>query len=810
MSNDPIKVEYNNDLKPLEALLSGIKRSGDFFTSGRVEIPMPKVEVEGSGMLSFPVPPAQIASLIRQATRAPYGRGEETILDESVRKVWQLPPAKVRIGGKSWEANFDSILRVVSAGLGCPGMGVCAELYKLLVYDEGGFFLAHRDTEKVVGMFGTLVVCLPSAHHGGALVIRHGGREVVVDLGGAEVSEVTFAAFYADCEHEVRPITEGNRVCLVYNLIHKPGVKGHGRTPEAPDNEKEIKAAARLLARTLTAPEAPAKLAWLLEHQYSPDGLGFAALKPADAARVKVLTSAAEQAECVAHLGIVHIEESGAAEPEFGSYRPRRRGWWRDEDQEDEVDDASAGFEIIEVFDSRRYVDQWRDARDQPVEFGQIPLGPGELLPAGAMDDEKPDKQRLMEASGNEGASFERSYHRAALVIWRRDRYAEVLLQAGVESALPCLEERVAAAGAKGAPRAARGEALSLARRIVDEWNRAPVYFAPGDPGERGGRKGMLRLLNKLGDAPLLAAFIDGAVVRDYDGSENAALAAGSKVLGAEEAGRVFSGLFDRNMERLPGHCITLLAKLGGAIRPEFRSALVQAAGFVVAKLNKVRRKQPDQGRTIWESDQSKSLLDPPVVAALFNTLGDWEASALRTAAAESLVSRPEAYDPVSLLTPALGLIRVRDSATAILWEGGVKFLLRRSGSPPPAPLDWRQEASLGCSCADCRELQAFALDPVETVRRFAIRKDRRQHLHAQIDRHGLDMTHQTERIGSPQTLVCKKHRRSYLRRCEEYRKDMAALKELDEQSREGPVATADIVKRIKAARSRAAKWSPE
>lgn len=35
-----------------------------------------------------------------------------------------------------------------------------------------------------------------------------------------------------------------------------------------------------------------------------------------------------------------------------------------------------------------------------------------------------PDRQKLMEASGNEGASYERSYHRAAVVLWRRDRYA--------------------------------------------------------------------------------------------------------------------------------------------------------------------------------------------------------------------------------------------------------------------------------------------------------------------------------------------------------------------------------------------------
>ena len=82
-----------------------------------------------------------------------WKRPEETILDESVRKVWQFSPDQVKIGGKSWTANFDTILQPVIAGLGCEGRAVSAELYKVLVYDTGGFFLAHRYTEKAGGMF---------------------------------------------------------------------------------------------------------------------------------------------------------------------------------------------------------------------------------------------------------------------------------------------------------------------------------------------------------------------------------------------------------------------------------------------------------------------------------------------------------------------------------------------------------------------------------------------------------------------------------------------------------------------------------
>jgi hypothetical protein len=164
MANDGISVPYNRDLKPLEELIGRVRRPGDFFVEGALETPMPRVEVEGVGLLSFPVPDGQIQQLIEQATRAPYGRGEETILDESVRKVWQLPASRVRIGGKTWDNTFSRLLGTVMDGLGCAEATVSAELYKLLVYDPGAFFTAHRDTEKAGGMFGTLVVVLPSAH----------------------------------------------------------------------------------------------------------------------------------------------------------------------------------------------------------------------------------------------------------------------------------------------------------------------------------------------------------------------------------------------------------------------------------------------------------------------------------------------------------------------------------------------------------------------------------------------------------------------------------------------------------------------
>jgi hypothetical protein len=42
-----------------------------------------------------------------------------------------------------------------------------------------------------------------------------------------------------------------------------------------------------------------------------------------------------------------------------------------------------------------------------------------------------------------------------------------------------------------------------------------------------------------------------------------------------------------------------------------------------------------------------------------------------------------------------------------------------------------------------------------------------------------MDMTHQTERKGSPQTLVCTKTRRSFQKRCQQHAEDLGRFKTL-------------------------------
>jgi hypothetical protein len=196
---------------------------------------------------------------------------------------------------------------------------------------------------------------------------------------------------------------------------------------------------------------------------------------------------------------------------------------------------------------------------------------------------------------------------------------------------------------------------------------------------------------------------------------------------------------------------------------------LLEIAAAAVSGLPEAGRRRESDPWMSWLSRSEKPPVTPALVVKLFDALGRLDASSLRADAVHHLAAGPDVFDPVAILVPALGRIRDPDDALARLWQHCVDFLIARSGNPPEAPIDWRQNIQLSRACVDCRELQAFVLDPMAQVYRFRVRQDRRQHLHGMIDRHGLDMTHITERKGSPQTLVCTKDRRSYRRRCERF-----------------------------------------
>ena len=153
------------------------------------------------------------------------------------------------------------------------------------------------------------MVHLPTAYEGGQLVVSHGGRSKTFDFSAHSAYRVHYAAFYADCNHEVgspfasgcsypvgwaayprltlrhwtgydvpmkpavprhipplqvRPVTRGHHVALVYSLTCS------GQRPEPADHSAAVAAVRAVVQRweeerQADASTAPEKLVYLLE-----------------------------------------------------------------------------------------------------------------------------------------------------------------------------------------------------------------------------------------------------------------------------------------------------------------------------------------------------------------------------------------------------------------------------------------------------------------------------------------------------------------------------------------------------------------
>ena len=746
----------------IEKLLLSVDRPGDYCAHGRLLAPMPRLLVKGAGALSFPVPEAQVRALIAVAERAPYGKGPATVVDRTVRDCLQIDAARIRLAGAGWRDTFGKVLTAAADGLGCSADRLDAQLYKLLIYEPGGFFAPHRDTEKADGMIGTLSISLPVAGAGGEIVVRHRGRERTIDMTAAEPSELAFAAFYADCEHEVRPVTDGYRLSLVFNLCLRAGDTDTPRT--APDYDQQVDRLARRLAAWRSGPDAVEKLAWVLEHEYSEAGLSFDALKNRDAALARLLAEAAARPDCALYAAILHLEEWGAA-----SYS----GWDWDQPDDD--------MEMEEVEDYRQWLDGWVGPDGDRPPFGEIDLLSEERLPHDALDDAEPDEQHVEEATGNAGATIERTYRRAALVLWPAARTLAVVAAGGIDAAVAWVEEELDRSGGDPDERI-----RTLTAQLIDIWPAGRGV----DERDAPGREHMLRLLLETRDEEGAARFLRDVIPARYDGSENDALAAVLDMLGPPGAAYFLLDMIDAHLRRRPAAMLGLLWRLDEAHReaadPGWEVVLREAVRAVLEVLPAALPPEPE-GLLPRPASRRPTRFSETAVYHLFalaRRLGLADAAA---AAAGAVVAEPRMVSPYRALPAVLGKLHAEEEGAAgsaaftRLWRHAADALLARSAEPPTPPGDWTIAANTGCRCEHCDRLRDFCKDPAARTARFPLREDLRAHLHQIIDRQQLDIEHATERRGRPFTLVCTKTRASHKRRLAEYRKDVSCMQELIE-----------------------------
>jgi predicted 2-oxoglutarate/Fe(II)-dependent dioxygenase YbiX len=755
----------------LAEILHTVQRPGDFYTTGTTDIFAPRLEVAGVGPIALPLLPVQAQQLIAVAEQAPYGQGEATLVDTAVRRTWQIDPERVQIGGRHWEQTLADIVARATVGLGVT-RPVVADLYKLLVYDPGSFFVNHCDTEKAAGMFATLIIVLPSIYTGGALLVRHRDREARLDLSCSEPSQVAFAAFYADCVHEVLPITSGYRLALVYNLRRQ----GRGQRPEPPNYDTEQARVTVLLRQWSAGKDAPddnspEKLLYPLEHAYTPAELAFEALKGADAAVAAVLVAAASAAACDLHLALVSIKESGSAE-HIDYYGSRHRGWSDEEDEED--------FEVSEVHDRYETLSDWRRPDGSRLELGDLPFTEDELCPPDAFADLEPDEQYFHEATGNEGASFERTYRRAALVLWPHARQLAVLNQAGLAATLPYLGELTGrwAESGEGPASPLWREAHELSRHMLRTWP-GQVGWYPGRIEAPSNAATLLTLLSQLQDTAHIDTFLDILAAGAYSKGDNEAIVRAVSLLPPERATALIEHL-------IASHAATNLSACGDLLA---RSVTARVTGRVAdlsrAATALVEALPGDPARTPQRDSWRRSLPgEPGFLVDLLTALGQINA-ALADRAADHILVWPQTYEPDAVLVPAvLGLTgQAAPGAVAAIQRlrtAALEHLCARIAEPLEPPRDWARASAIACSCAHCRELSRFLADSDRQSWIFKAPETGRRHVEESIRRNGCDLDLTTDRRGRPYSLVCTKNQASYDRRAQQRQRDLAHLAQLE------------------------------
>lgn len=743
--------------------LQNVQRPGNFYAAGTLDVFPPHLVVEGVGRIALPLLSLQAEQLVAVAEHAPYGRGQETIVDTKVRRTWQIDANRVTLSGKHWQENLDVIVNRAAIGLGVSGE-VRAELYKLLVYDAGSFFISHRDTEKAAGMFATLVIVLPSAYSGGELVVKHQQQQVKLDLCCDDPSEIAFATFYADCVHEVLPITQGCRLTLIYNLLRADKKMP---LPKPPDYHREQDEVANLLSNwatelsTDTHEEIPEKLIYLLEHAYTPAELGFDALKNADAAIADVLVAAAGQADCEIHLALVSVEENGIAE-----YAGRKRHW--DEDD----------FEVGEVIDRVETISEWRRPDGNQSQLPTLPFSAHEFCPSEALEDMEPDDVQFQEATGNEGASFERTYCRAALVIWPRARYLAIINQAGLSAMLPVLHDfcQQWESENKNQNSSLWHEAHTLAGYMLRDW--LPQHLSQNSYKSSTVRD-FLDYVYRLRDSEHLGRFWSMVAASGFYHKENtAALVQAAKLLPWTDVVSWTEQAISTSAARAQEACAALLAHLS---MTETGSAkdLSAAAHVLFTALPG----DPERSAQLQPWERSRISVSIDLVVDVLTGF-----SAINATLAENtlnyLLAWPATYDMDKILMPAaLHLTETaisRDLPIVERLRNAVRMHLHtRVAEVLEPPADWRRDSQIKCTCRDCAELRTFLNNPAQSTWSFKAAETKRNHIEHSIKSHKSDVSYITERSSRPYSLICTKNQASYQRRVDQRNNDLDILARL-------------------------------
>ena len=738
-------------------------RSAKFCVVGCLPVVDPGIEVEGLGAITLPLKRTTAKELVASCQVAPYGKGTRTLVNKQVRNTFELDPKKFRLSD-AWNVAIADAMRPVAELLGLPAEQLEARLYKLLVYEKGGFFLPHRDSEKHDRMVASMIVVLPNRFEGGTLVVRHGAAKQTLTFDEAAGGKAPcYAAFYADCEHEVQRVTSGVRLCLAYNLVLKPKrVQASAAAKAAAPGDVLAESIGSWVA---TQPAKP--LVFTLEHHYTQRGLSLDLLKGGDRQLADLVVAAAEKTDCIVHLAQVsrHLlqfaDDGSFGRGYFDHYRTPRRA-----------------LEIGETYEDDLIGTQWTDVRGGKQPWGDIAFDPSSIVSLTPIDDWKPTSEEYEGYTGNEGNTLDRWYHRSAIVVWHRDHHFDVVASSGATESISLFYSMAAKLGKTPGKRLeeARIDCIRFARAIIARWPHQTIGYGHPATREQSPYDDFPKHLLMLHDRDTIALFLTKLAERDQSLRLSSLVVAACREFGWSSFARELKHLISsrpnmhgrqeiplRDVEWLSAFCCDKTADSDkSALAHELCALAVER--FCEPRLPRPTYDSPSPRRETSVSETSLPLL----LKALAASGRDEDLSHVIHFVEES----PDEFSLDDCQVPCLKSLipwsrKLFGSVLPQLasWLASVRQKLESATVKHPVPpTDWARPADLACDCQYCAQLKAFLADPANEVGRIPAREDMRRHLIDIIYRHQCDVKHSLERKGSPYSLVLTKTSGSFER----------------------------------------------
>lgn len=708
-------------MNELIRLMEKVENPGTFSVSGKLDFIPPGLKVEGIGIVSLPLIKPQAKSLIGLCEQAPFGRGEDTIVDTKVRNVWQLSPDQFELTNPEWEASLqEAVTELMGKPLGLSGCKIKCEPYKLLIYEKGSFFKSHRDTEKIPNMFATLVVNLPSEHKGGELIVSHGDQSQHYSFADKDLLHPYFLTFYADCYHEVKPITAGYRICLIYNLA----IVNRKKQPLLSQASKAINDINAWIKQwTKTKPENPL-LCYLLEHSYSEQNICLANLKNGDFAKASVLLKAAEQNHCQAFLCLVsYCRISYGETAYYGRYSYNNDLTEDDFEEEDVEREEIYAHALITSLGETVKVKKLYLEEDQLL--ANIPLleGPGRDV-------------SVFEATGNEGATKELWYHRGAVILWPKSRDLEMVSKMDINYGIHYLKTALQKQdGLKGKD---RPKIIQLADHILSQKRS---YDSDDISPE----------LIKIGDIKLLQKYIHKQISSYYSLSQ---INAKTFVQIAEKFGwKHFEADVQEHLSNKPG----ILDWLKSLLLTQ-KSLSSEGTGVIKRWFEAFWKSTLQRSCTIENLSTVLQLIAMLKIHEVTDDLLDFLSTQQQS------LFLTDIYGPS--LVKALKLLNQRKDDPAIL-EELIEDVLHRVeidfSDPPTPPTNMFREGALNCNCEFCTQVNEFLSDPGQCELRFdkTLKRDL-LHVQSQIEQSQVDLEIKIIRAPPKFQGTCRKNQNKF------------------------------------------------